>query len=58
MKVTYKEKNARRKEARQDRQHKEARKLRRQFPDGAFGDKERVSEANREIMYAGTSKDI
>jgi len=58
MKVTYQEKNARRKEARQDKQYKEARKLRHQFPNGAFGDKERVCEANRETMYVGTSKEI
>lgn len=55
MKVTYQEKNARRKQAKTDPQYKEARKLRRQFPNGAFGDKDRVCEANRELMSAGTS---
>lgn len=55
-KITFQQKNARRKAAREDKQYKEGRKLRRQFPNGAFGDKDRVSDANREIMAAGTFK--
>lgn len=54
----FQKKNSNRKEFydAQNKTHREARVLRKQRLDGAFGDKELSDKNARELMYEGTSK--